>query len=75
MNKELRAIRGNLQDMAKAEAINVWRLARRMEAHGCDPENIRKAREEGSELYDTMGCGYPERLLDPFRTWNYAFKF
>lgn len=74
MNKELRAIREQLQDIAKAEAVRVWRLARRMESHGCDPECIDKAQREGWELYNVMGCGYPERSLDPFKVWVYAFK-
>lgn len=74
MTKELRQIREQLQETAKAEAVRVWRLARRMEAHGCNPDSISRARAEGCELYDTMGSGYPERLLNPFKVWEYAFK-
>lgn len=74
MTQELRQIREQLQETAKAEAIRVWRLARRMQEHGCDPERIDKAQREGWELYNVMGCGYPERLLDPFKVWEYAFK-
>ena len=72
--ERITAIRYELQDIAKAEAVRVWRLARRMESHGCDPESISRARAEADELYNTMGWGYPERLLNPFKVWQYAFK-
>ena len=70
--KELREIRSQLQEIAEQEATKLFRLAWKMTAHGCNPENIEKCRIEARELHMT---GYPERLLDPFRTWNYAFKF
>lgn len=72
MNKELRAIRNQLCEIAEKEATKLYRLAWRMEAHGCNPQNVRKCREEASQLHMT---GYPERLINSFTTWEYAFKF
>ena len=72
MNTELKAIRNQLAEIAEAEATKLYRLAWRMTAHGCDKANIEKCREEARELHMT---GYPERLIDPFKTWQYAFKF
>lgn len=71
MRNDLRAIKSQLQEIAEAEATYLYRLAWRMTAHGCNPTNIRKVREEANELHM---IGYPERLLDPFKTWEYAFK-
>lgn len=72
MNKQLKDIRYQLQDIAEKESTKLFRLAWKMTSHGCRLENIEKCREEARELHMT---GYPERLLDPFRTWEYAFKF
>ena len=71
MNKELANIRHSLQEIAEKEATKLFRLAWRMQSHGCNPVNVEKCREEARELHLT---GYPERLLDPFRVWDYAFK-
>ena len=72
MNKELKEMRNSLQEIAEREATKLYRLAWRMQDHGCLSANIQKCRQEAHELHMT---GYPERLLDPFRVWNYAFKF
>lgn len=72
MNKELKSMRNQLTEMAEREATKLFRLAWRMTAHGCSKESIEKCRSEARELHMT---GYPERLLDPFKTWEYAFKF
>lgn len=72
MNRELRAIRSQLMDMAEKEATKLYRLAWRMTEHGCSKESIRKCREEANKLHMT---GYPERIIDPFVTWEYAFRF
>ena len=72
MNKELRAIREQLIEIAEKEATKLYRLAWRMSVHGCDPAHINKCREEANELHMT---GYPERLVNGFKTWEYAFKF
>ena len=71
MRRDLREMRDALCEIAEKEATRLYRLAWRMTAHGCKPENIRKCRDEAWELHTT---GYPERLLDPFRRWEYAFK-
>jgi hypothetical protein len=71
MRKDLLNIRYELQEIAEKEATQLFRLAWRMQAHGCDPANVARVRNEAMELHMT---GYPERLLDPFATWDYAFK-
>lgn len=71
MRRDLREIRYALCEIAEKEATRLYRLAWRMTAHGCKRENIEKCRAEARELHMT---GYPERLLDPFRRWEYAFK-
>jgi len=71
MRRDLREIHCQLKEIAEKEATYLYRLAWRMIAHGCDPKNVEKCREEARELHM---CAYPERLLDPFRTWDYAFK-
>lgn len=72
MNAELRKMRSDLIEIAEKEATKLYRLAWRMQAHGCDPENIKTVREEANALHMT---GYPERLLSYFTTYKYAFKF
>jgi hypothetical protein len=72
MRKDIRAIREKLCEISEAEATKLYRLAWRMEEHGCSAENVAKVREEARELHMNA---YPERLLDPFRVWAYAFKF
>lgn len=67
-----RNMRQELVDIAEAEATKLYRLAWRMQAHGCNPENVRKCREEANTLHMT---GYPERLITYFHNWNYAFRF
>ena len=70
MRADLRKIRSDLLVIAEQEATKLYRLAWRMQAHGCKPENIRKCREEADRLHMT---GYPERLVT-FIDWEYAFK-
>lgn len=72
MRRDIRAIREQLCEIAEAEATKLYRLAWRMEEHGCSAANVAKVREEAWELHMTA---YPERLLDPFRAWSYAFKY
>lgn len=72
MNKELQEIRNQLKERAEQEATKLFRLAWRMSAHGCSEINIEKCRSEARELHMT---GYPERLIDPFKEWKYAFRF
>jgi hypothetical protein len=71
MRRDLQSIRQELQDIAEREATYLWRLAWRMQEHNCSPASVAKVRAEAFELHMT---GYPERLLDPFKTWEYAFK-
>ena len=69
--RELMKIRNELVDIADREATKLFRLAWRAKAHGCSNETVEQIRNEARELHMT---GYPERLLDPFKTWKYAFK-
>lgn len=72
MNKELWRIHGELVEMSEKEATKLFRLAWRMVAHGCDPKHIEKCREEARELHMNA---YPERMLNPSKKWEYAFRF
>ena len=71
MRRDLRQIKEQLEQIAEREATYLYRLAWRMQAHGCNPVHIAKVREEARQLHMTA---YPERLIDPFVTWEYAFK-
>lgn len=68
--RKLMDIRYQLQEMLEAEATRLYRLARKMEEHGVSIEEVQKCRNEADEFHM---CSYPERVLDPFRKWNYAF--
>lgn len=68
--KPLRDMRQDLKEMLEAEATRLYRLARRMEEHGVSADKVRKCREEADEFHMSS---YPERVLDPFRKWSYAF--
>lgn len=73
--RELEEIRATLSEISEKEATKLYRLAWRMVAHNCDPEEIRKVREEARVLHMNPR---PERLLDPFcgyERFKYAFKF
>lgn len=72
MNKQLREIREQLKEIAEREATKLYRLANRLQKHGGSQETVRKIREEAQRLHMT---GYPERLIDPFIRWDFAFKF
>jgi hypothetical protein len=72
MNKELTNIRYQLIEISEEEATKLYRLANNLKSHGGSAEVVAKIREEANELHLNA---YPERLLDPFKTWEYAFKF
>lgn len=72
MSKELENIRYQLIEISEREATKLYRLAWRMVKHNCSAESVRKCREEANELHLNA---YPERMLDQFKTWEYAFKF
>lgn len=71
MNKQLNEIREQLKEIAEHEAMKLFRMARRLKERGGTEETVSAIRNEAFELHNT---GYPERLLDPFKTWKYAFK-
>lgn len=68
---DLREIRYQLCEIAEKEATYLFRLARRMVDHGCNPMVVNEVREEAFRLHMT---GYPERLIDDGIVWKYAFK-
>ena len=51
--------------------MKLFRMARRLEKHGGSPEMVNRIREEAFTLHNT---GYPERLLDEFIKWEFAFR-
>lgn len=71
MNKELQQIREQLKEIAEKESMKLFRMARRLKRHGGSEETINKIREEAFRLHRTA---YPERLLDDFIKWEFAFK-
>lgn len=72
MEKRLKEIRFELKEIADKEAMKLYRLARRLERRGGNREVVARIREEACTLYKT---GYPERLIDPFLKWEFAFRF
>lgn len=71
MTKEMREIKARLEEISEKEAMKLYRMARRLQKHGGSSETVAKIREEASELHMNA---YPERLLDPFKVWKFAFK-
>ena len=71
MNRELRGIRDRLEQMSEAEATRLFRLAWRMEEHGCSKESVMRCREEANALHMNP---YPERLLKFETEWEFAFR-
>lgn len=69
---DIRAIEYQLMDIANKEATKLYRLAWRMEAHGCKPESVKLCREEARWL---QWCPNPSALIDTPWTWVYAFKY
>ena len=72
MRSDLREIREQLREICEAEATKLYRLAWRMQDHGCDPGHIQKCKEEANKLHMT---GYPERAIIPDIKWEYAFRY
>jgi hypothetical protein len=72
MNKEITNIRYQLIEISEKEATKLYRLANNLKKHGGSAEAVTKIREEASELHLNA---FPERILDPFKKWEYAFKF
>lgn len=71
MNKELLEIRKHLIERSEEESKKLFRMARKLEEHGGSKAIINEIRNEAFLLHRNA---YPERLLDPFITWEYAFK-
>lgn len=68
--KKLKEMREQLKQLAEAEAMKLWRIARRAQKHGCSAELVQKIREEANWLH-TTGQAYPDRLLE----WEFEYKF
>ena len=60
-----------LCEIAEKEATYLFRLARKMQRHGCKAASVQACREEAYALHMT---GYPENLLRSDIVWKYAFK-
>ena len=67
------AIKTQLEDIIKHEATQLYRLAWRMEAHGCKRENIEKCREEARFL-DGSSFYVISMIFGSFTSFVYAFK-
>lgn len=64
-------IEQKLYEMAEQESLELFRLARKAEKHGCSPELIAEIREEAFMLHN---CNNLASLIDDFYYWKYAFK-
>ena len=72
---ELSFISFALSEKAKKEAVYLWRLARKAQAHGVSAEIVHAIREEANYCYYTLAT-YPDRMLMWDFKYNmyYAFK-
>lgn len=70
---DLSRIREELREIRQAEARKLYRLAWRMVAHGCKPENVEKCRAEAWEL--DRGFAHDEWIVSDDSHWAYAFRF
>lgn len=68
--KRLEQMREQLISMAEAEALKLWRIARKAEEHGCSVELVCSMRREANWLHNE-GTAYPDRLLD----WKFKYEF
>lgn len=70
----LRAIGDQLEEIARAEATNLWRIARDAETRGCSGALVNALREEGWEVWNARND--PHRLVDFrfFYRFKYAFR-
>lgn len=66
----LREIYYKLEEMAKAEQMKLFRLARRLRDHGASERLIEDVRNEAHSLTICR----PGFLVDPFRMYKYAFR-
>lgn len=69
-SKRLDEIYYELEEMAKAEQIKLFRMARRLLKHG---GSRRLAEEIRDEAWLLTKCNVGD-LLDPFREYKFAFK-
>ena len=53
------------------EATKLFRLAWRMQDHGCSKESVQACRDEADMLHSRMRRW---EVLNPFVGWKYAFK-
>ena len=66
--ESLAEIRYELEEIAAKEAINLWRLARKAQAHGVSEKTVNEIREEGWTLHHMRNN--PERILE----WDFEYK-
>lgn len=70
--RDIRMINDDLREICQNEANKLYRLAWKMQEHGCKPENVQKCRSEAEWLNNT---GFPWDVLNPFTVWEYAFQY
>ena len=68
LTERLAEIYYELEEIAEKEAINLWRLARKAQAHGCSEKLVNEIREEGWVLHHMRNN--PERMLD----WKFKYE-
>ena len=69
---DIRALNDALAEKCEQEATKLYRLARKMSAKGCSPQNVQKCREEANALHMN---NFPWQILNPFTVWSYAFQY
>jgi len=69
-SKRLDDIYYELEEMAKAEQMKLFRMARRLLKHG---GSVKLAAEIRNEAYSLTDCRVGD-LLDPFRKYKFAFR-
>ena len=69
---DIRELLEQARDITKKEAMVLYRMARRAEAHGCSTDLVEAIREEARFLDNSH---YPQFLFNPFEVWHFAFHY
>lgn len=76
MNKranELYEISFQLEEIARAEATNLWRIAREAERHGCSRALVDGLRNEEWAVWQARNS--PHQLIDPIFYYRFKYAF
>lgn len=71
--ESLRAISDQLEEIARAEASNLWRIAREAEKRGCSRALVDALREEGWRVFQARND--PHQLIDYRFYYRFEFAF